>query len=93
MGRWRSWQGLWASPGYALYRVTEDDNIPWHRVINAKGEVSRSPLRHGTDYLQQTLLEHEGIVFSAEGKINLTTYRWQPDPKLLAAAWQNLGAC
>ena len=30
--------------GYALYRVTADAEIPWHRVINAKGEVSRSSL-------------------------------------------------
>jgi len=53
--------------GYALYRVTDADEIPWHRVINAKGEVSRSPLRNGTDYLQQSLLEAEGIEFDPAG--------------------------
>jgi len=30
--------------GYALFRVPSDE-IPWHRVINAKGEVSQSPWR------------------------------------------------
>jgi alkylated DNA nucleotide flippase Atl1 len=36
--------------GYALYRVDMDaSDIPWHRVINAKGEISHSPLRHGTE--------------------------------------------
>lgn len=65
--------------GYALYRVTVEADVPWHRVINAKGEVSHSPVRNGSDYLQQALLEAEGIVFNANGKIDLRQYRWQPD--------------
>ncbi len=66
--------------GYALYRVDMQlDDIPWHRVINAKGEVSESPFRHGTDYLQRSLLEQEGIVFSKQGKVSLRQYRWQPE--------------
>jgi methylated-DNA-protein-cysteine methyltransferase-like protein len=66
--------------GYALYRVDMRSlDIPWHRVINAKGEVSESPLRYGTDYLQRSLLEQEGIKFSAEGKINLRQYQWHPE--------------
>ncbi|PMB53705.1 methyltransferase [Fischerella thermalis CCMEE 5201] len=65
--------------GYALYRVdTVSSNIPWHRVVNAKGEISHSPLRHGGDYRQRILLEQEGIQFSPEGKINLREYLWQP---------------
>lgn len=76
--------------GYALYRVTDGDDIPWHRVINAKGEVSRSPHRHGSDDLQQTLLEAEGIVFNDRGVLNLKTYRWWPDPELLVAALEHL---
>jgi methylated-DNA-protein-cysteine methyltransferase-like protein len=39
--------------GYALYRVPADSEIPWHRVINAKGEISESPVRYGSDYLQR----------------------------------------
>jgi len=66
--------------GYALYRVPAEDyqEIPWHRVINAKGEISHSSLRQGTDYLQRSLLEAEGISFDAAGKINLRDRRWQP---------------
>lgn len=64
--------------GYALFRVAPAEDVPWHRVINAKGEVSESPLRNGSDYLQRSLLEAEGIQFSSEGKINLRQYRWQP---------------
>ena len=66
--------------GYALYRVDmQNMDIPWHRVVNAKGEISLSPLRYGTDYLQRSLLEAEGIVFNASGKINLRAYLWHPD--------------
>ncbi|PSN18408.1 methyltransferase [filamentous cyanobacterium CCP5] len=72
--------------GYALYRVTEDMEIPWQRVINVKGEVSHSALRHGTDYLQRSLLEAEGIEFDANGKIDLATYRWYPPEELIAEA-------
>ncbi|MBD2094714.1 MGMT family protein [Trichocoleus sp. FACHB-591] len=64
--------------GYALYRVDKNSDIPWHRVINAKGEVSESPLRLGSDYVQRSLLEAEGIEFNAEEKIDLRKYRWQP---------------
>jgi methylated-DNA-protein-cysteine methyltransferase-like protein len=71
--------------GYALYRVDMDTlDIPWHRVLNAKGEISHSPLRHGTDYKQRSLLEQEGIKFSPEGKIKLREYQWRPSfPPLL----------
>lgn len=65
--------------GYALYRVDmQNSTIPWHRVVNAKGEVSQSPLRRGTDYWQRSLLEAEGIQFDAQSKIQLQTYRWKP---------------
>lgn len=65
--------------GYALYRVGAESDVPWQRVINAKGEISESPFRNGTDYLQRSLLEQEGILFNAAGKINLRDYRWQPE--------------
>jgi len=65
--------------GYALFQVSvPETEIPWHRVINAKGEISYSSLRQGGDYLQRSLLEAEGIEFSAEGKISLAHYKWQP---------------
>jgi methylated-DNA-protein-cysteine methyltransferase-like protein len=65
--------------GYALYRVSlPASEIPWHRVINAKEEISYSSLRHGTDYLQRSLLEAEGIEFSSDGKIDLGRYLWKP---------------
>lgn len=65
--------------GYALYRVAPEAEIPWHRVINAKGQVSESPVRYGSDHLQRSLLEAEGIVFEAGDRINLRQYLWTPE--------------
>jgi methylated-DNA-protein-cysteine methyltransferase related protein len=63
--------------GYALHRVDlKNDDIPWQRVVNARGEISYSSLRRGSDYVQRNLLEDEGIVFSEEGKIDLRRYGW-----------------
>lgn len=65
--------------GYALFRVAPEADVPWHRVINAQGAISESPFRQGNDYLQRSLLEAEGIKFSAAGRVDLRKYRWQPD--------------
>lgn len=65
--------------GYALYQVAIDTSvIPWHRVVNAKGEVSYSCLRKGSDYLQRSLLEQEGVQFNDKDRINLRLYQWNP---------------
>ena len=65
--------------GYALYRVDMQVlDIPWQRVVNAKGKVSLSPLRFGTDYLQRSLLENEGIIFNGKDQIDLRKYLWKP---------------
>jgi methylated-DNA-protein-cysteine methyltransferase related protein len=63
--------------GYALYRVAPEQDIPWQRVVNAKGEISRSPHRYGSDDFQQVLLESEGIQFDSNGRIDLKRYRWR----------------
>jgi len=62
--------------GYALSALS-DTEIPWHRVINVKGEISG---RSNTDYerLQRLLLEEEGIAFNSDGRVSLTKYRWDP---------------
>lgn len=65
--------------GYALARVAGDDrDIPWQRVVNARGEISYSPFRQGNDYLQRALLEREGVQFDTADRVNLRVYRWRP---------------
>ena len=55
-----------------LHLMSEKYELPWHRIINAKGEISLS----GKD--QRGLLEAEGVEFSLNGKVDLATYRWFP---------------
>lgn len=53
--------------GWAM-RVCPDD-IPWHRVVNARGTLSISPLAGGFQ-LQQAPLEDEGVHFDRDGLIS-----------------------
>ena len=64
--------------GYALFALPDADAtaVPWHRVVNAKGEIS--PRSTGHDDLQRVLLESEGIVFDAQGRIDLHAFLWRP---------------
>ena len=64
--------------GYAL-RVLEDEDVPWHRVLNAGGTVSRRSGSTGyKEGHQRHLLEEEGVQFSSAGSIDLDRYLWQP---------------
>jgi methylated-DNA-protein-cysteine methyltransferase-like protein len=62
--------------GYALHSLPDRSDIPWHRVINAKGEIS--PRSAGDSHeLQRMLLEEEGVAFSVDGRVDLKTFRWK----------------
>jgi methylated-DNA-protein-cysteine methyltransferase-like protein len=66
--------------GYALHALTSERAVPWHRVVNARGEISaRSD--PGDDSLQRQRLEREGVEFDAGGRIELERYRWRPEPE------------
>ena len=61
--------------GYALHALPEGFDVPWHRVVNARGEIS--PRSAGDSHeLQRELLEAEGVEFDARARIDLKTYRW-----------------
>lgn len=64
--------------GYALHNLPEASDAPWHRVVNARGEISA---RSGGDSheLQRMLLEGEGVVFDAKGRLDLARYRWNAE--------------
>ncbi|MFC1746888.1 MGMT family protein [Candidatus Neomarinimicrobiota bacterium] len=59
--------------GYALHRLPEDSDVPWHRVVNASGRVSLD-FDSGAGQLQQALLEGEGVVFDKNDTIDLRRY-------------------
>ena len=63
-----------------LHSMSQKHDLPWHRVINAKGEISLRPSR-GFE-LQKALLESEGVVFSLQSKVDLETYLWLPEDLL-----------
>jgi methylated-DNA-protein-cysteine methyltransferase-like protein len=52
-----------------------DDGVPWHRVVNAQGRISRRS-RTASMMTQRILLEQEGVVFR-RGRVALTRFRWQ----------------
>jgi methylated-DNA-protein-cysteine methyltransferase-like protein len=63
--------------GYALHAIPAELDLPWHRVINAKGEISLRS-EPGSEPLQRLMLEDEGVVFNPRGRVSLATYRWDP---------------
>jgi methylated-DNA-protein-cysteine methyltransferase-like protein len=63
--------------GYALHALPGDRNVPWHRVINARGEIS-GRARSDHDQLQRILLEQEGVQFDERGRVALERFRWRP---------------
>ncbi len=60
--------------GHILKNLPKGSNLPWHRVINSKGELSLIGERYA---IQRELLEEEGVVFNQRGKIALKQFRWQ----------------
>lgn len=63
--------------GTVLKNLTEDSGVPWHRVVNAKGEISDLP-RPDAVTEQRILLQDEGVAFKPNGRIDLTLYGWRP---------------
>lgn len=67
--------------GYALRFLPAGSDVPWHRVINHRGHISlRTPPE--SPLLQRLLLEAEGVIFNAEGGVDLTRYRWSGTPQI-----------
>jgi methylated-DNA-protein-cysteine methyltransferase related protein len=62
--------------GYALSILSDGKNVPWHRVVNAKGEVSPRWEPDAVGH-QQSLLLEEGVRFDRAGRIPLGEFQWQ----------------
>ena len=63
--------------GWALNNCHYMDDVPAHRVVNRKGELSG---RHhfGTPSLMQELLENEGIVIENDQVLEFKKFFWHP---------------
>ena len=62
---------------YALRKAPTGHGLPWHRVITASGKIAFP--RGSRSYAEQRdRLMMEGVAV-VRGKVDMQTYRWQPD--------------
>lgn len=64
--------------GWALQRLNLPSSVPWHRVVNARGRISMSLSREGSDWIQRELLLAEGIPVDDKGQLPLRAHLWEP---------------
>ena len=64
--------------GYALHATPDGLELPWHRVINAKGMISLKS-DGPFDSVQRQMLEAEGIQFDEKNRVPLKIYQWVPN--------------
>lgn len=64
--------------GYALHACRPEDELPWQRIVNAKGEISLRS-EPGYEGLQRAILESEGVEFDPAGRIDLKRFRWEAE--------------
>ena len=63
--------------GYALHALPESSSVPWHRVVNARGEISLRSIP-GAELVQHQRLAREGVAPGANGRLSLEQVRWKP---------------
>ena len=59
--------------GGAMARCPDD--VPWHRVVNSQGAISRRRVASGM-LTQRIRLEQEGVKLR-RGRVPLSRYRWE----------------
>jgi methylated-DNA-protein-cysteine methyltransferase related protein len=60
----------------ALHSMSRKHRLPWHRVVNAKGQIA---LKDDESYTEQLFsLESEGIQIGLNGIIDLEKYQYHP---------------
>lgn len=62
--------------GYALHSLPNGSDVPWHRVINSRGEISARSASDSHE-LQRLLLEAEGVEFDRAGRVALARFRFK----------------
>jgi len=59
-----------------LHSMSGKHGLPWHRVVNARGEIA---IREEEGFfLQKMFLEGEGVEVTEDGLVNLARYQHSP---------------
>ena len=62
---------------WALHNQSKKHDLPWHRIVNARGGIS---LPRGRDHeVQKAMLTAEGVAFGPGDRIDLSRFRWHPE--------------
>lgn len=66
---------------YALRSPSGEGEIPWHRVVGAGGRIPpRRAFSDGQEHLlQAAMLKSEGVIFTGDGRVDLTLCLWDPE--------------
>lgn len=68
------------SVGWAMASLPRSQrDVPWHRVVNAKGRVSIKGSPEAAA-VQRARLEAEEIVFDADDCLDMAHHLWDPSP-------------
>lgn len=59
-----------------LHSMSQKHHLPWHRVINSKGQIGLSD--DESSNVQRLSLEMEGVEFSIGDRIDLDRYQHHP---------------
>ncbi len=65
--------------GYALKHLPRGSNLAWHRILNAKGEISVRGASGKPSREQIQRLNREGVTLNDKGRVDLRRFRWDPD--------------
>jgi len=57
-----------------LHTLSKKYKLPWHRVINSKGEISIKD--YESHDLQKMFLESEGVTFNIDSSIDLNEFQY-----------------
>lgn len=61
-----------------LHAMSAKYDLPWHRVVNAKGEIAIQ--QEESRYMQRLYLENEGVEIDRKNIVHLESYQYIPDP-------------
>lgn len=59
-----------------LHSMSSKYGLPWHRVVNAAGQIVVSD--DESRFAQQAFLEAEGVEVKSSGKVDLHRYQFEP---------------